>query len=232
MRRGKNDEKNRPSQQNQRPTQSDPHSIMVCTWHPKLRKLPSILNKNYAILENDAKLCTIFKDQPTVAFRRKKNLGNILCKNDIKKKEEKGCSAKPCKCQVCEIMKNDTDHITNHQNGLTLRIQPGATCKSTGVVYTIQCKQWQLHTRTLWEWYEREVLVYQGTQKGFKKEIRPTDPNVYFSIKRCLRTNNWFGSFTWLYLVKEEDSSPRYNQSRWDERVPFIPELFFGLFFY
>ena len=126
------------------PARGDPHSIMVCTWHPKLRKLPSILNKNYTILENDAKLCTLFKDQPTVAFRRKKNLGSILCKNDIKKNDEKECSAKPCKCQLCKIMKKDTDHITNHQNGLTLRIQPGATCKSKGVVYAIHCKKCQL----------------------------------------------------------------------------------------
>ena len=48
-------------------SKQDPNSILVCTWHPKLRKLPSILNQNYHIIENDAKLSNIFQYKNTVA---------------------------------------------------------------------------------------------------------------------------------------------------------------------
>ena len=68
--------------------EKDPHAIFVCTWHPKLRELPSILNKNYEILKNDPRLRDVFSEKPTVAFRRKKNLRNILCRNDVRMKEE------------------------------------------------------------------------------------------------------------------------------------------------
>ena len=125
----------------------DPHSILVCTWHPKLRKLPSILNQNYDILENDAKLGNIFKERPTVAFRRKKNLGNFLCRNDVMKKKQNDITTenvKQCKCQLCKLLKKP-ECITNHQNGLKLSIKPGATCKSKGVVYSIHCKKCKLH---------------------------------------------------------------------------------------
>jgi hypothetical protein len=126
------------------PTRGDPHSIMVCTWHPKLRTLPSVLNKNHTILESDAKLCKIFNERPTIAFRRKKNLANILCRNDVKDHVEEEYPTKACKCQLCRILNSETDHITNQKNGLTLRIQPGGNCKSKGVVYALHCKKCQL----------------------------------------------------------------------------------------
>ena len=60
----------------------DPHAIFVCTWHPKLRGLSSVLDKNYEILKNDPALSKIFDKKPIVAFRRKRDLRNILCKNE------------------------------------------------------------------------------------------------------------------------------------------------------
>ena len=66
----------------ERTPDKDPHAIFVCTWHPKLRGLSSVLDKNYEILKNDPTLSKIFDKKPIVAFRRKRNLRNILCKND------------------------------------------------------------------------------------------------------------------------------------------------------
>ena len=123
----------------------DPHSILVCTWHPSLSKLPSILNNNYNILDNDAKLRTIFTERPTVAFRRKKNLSNILCKNDIRQ-NDRDCSKgndKPCKCQVCKLLVK-SDSLTNPKNDLSVKKKYGGDCRSTGVIYAIHCKKCQL----------------------------------------------------------------------------------------
>ena len=117
----------------------DPHSVLVCTWHPKLRSVPSILHQNYNILNTDMKLNKIFKERSTAAFRRKKNLANHLCRNDIKKKEIP--ESEKCKgCKLCKIMsRNDT--IINKNNGAEIKIKPGSNCKTTGIIYAINCKR-------------------------------------------------------------------------------------------
>ena len=120
-------------------TDKDTQSLFVCTWHPKLHRLSSILNENFKIIQNDPKLKSVFKENPTVAFRRKRNLKNILCKNDIRKKPPKeiGC----CKgCQLCNKM-SDKETITNKKIGVSVCIKPGGCCQSSGVVYAIYCKK-------------------------------------------------------------------------------------------
>ncbi|XP_066926567.1 uncharacterized protein [Clytia hemisphaerica] len=51
----------------------DQQSIFVCTWHPALRHLSSLLRQNFNIVKNDITLSTVFPSTPTVAFRRRKN---------------------------------------------------------------------------------------------------------------------------------------------------------------
>ena len=91
-----------------------------------LKQLPSILKENFRILNNDPKLQSIFKEEPTVAFRRKKNLKNILCKNDVRTNEHKNTEGKYKGCQLCVIM-SDRTMITNKNNGATVKTKPGGT---------------------------------------------------------------------------------------------------------
>ena len=119
--------------------EKDPQSTFVCTWHPKLHRLSAILNLNFKILQNDPKLNSIFKENPTVAFRRKKNLKNILCRNDIRDKVPRQDTC--CKgCQLCDKM-SDKETITNKKNGVSVGVKPGGCCQSSGVVYAIYCKK-------------------------------------------------------------------------------------------
>lgn len=122
-------------------SRQDPNSILVCTWHPNLSKLTSTLNKNYEILDNDPSLRTIFVERPIVAFRRKKNLANLLCKNDVRKKHtDHDEQVRTCKCQVCKLM-SKSDSVTNPRNGLSLKLKPGGNCRSTGIVYAVKCRK-------------------------------------------------------------------------------------------
>ena len=119
--------------------QKDSHMAFVCTWHPKLKQLPSILHQNYNILSADAKLSKTFTSKPTVTYKRKKNLLNYLCKNDIRNKKiqkEEKCRG----CKLCKLV-NTSKTITNKNTGTTIKIKPGATCKSTGIIYAINCKK-------------------------------------------------------------------------------------------
>ena len=52
--------------------------------------------QNYEILKNGTRLREVFSEKPTVAFKRKRNLRNILCRNDVgESKEDK--QGKNCK---------------------------------------------------------------------------------------------------------------------------------------
>ena len=94
--------------------EKDPHSIFVCTWHPKLKKLPFILRKNFNIISNDPKLSQIFKETPTVAFRKNRNLKSILSKNDIRPKESKDTTANCKGCQLCRVLsKKDITYLND-----------------------------------------------------------------------------------------------------------------------
>ena len=122
-----------------RPTKEG-NSVLVCTWHPKLRNMSSILKENYNILNADIKLNKIFKERSTVAFRKNRTLGNQLCRNDIKKKKEDQMDEKCTGCKLCRIIgKRDT--LINPQNGAKVEVKPGSSCKTIGIIYAVHCKK-------------------------------------------------------------------------------------------
>ena len=96
----------------------DPQSVFVCTWHPKLKRLPTILNENHKILNSDTKPNIDFPSKSTVAFRRKKHLASYLCHNDVKEKyinEGKKCKG----CILCKQMST----IKNKNSGAELKLK-------------------------------------------------------------------------------------------------------------
>ena len=125
----------------------DSNTVFICTWHPTLAKLPLLVERNYSILDNDQKLKKIFPEKPRVVFRRRNNLKDILCKNDISNPNERSTEheepTKKCKgCQFCGILQH-CDTLINPQNGCTIKTKPG-TCLSVGVIYALKCKKCQL----------------------------------------------------------------------------------------
>ena len=48
----------------------DPQTILVSTWHPKLSAIPSILKNNFHLVSSNPKLSKIFKEKPTVTYRK------------------------------------------------------------------------------------------------------------------------------------------------------------------
>ena len=48
----------------------DPQTILVSAWHPKLSVNPFILKNNFHLISSDPKLSKIFKQKPTVTYRK------------------------------------------------------------------------------------------------------------------------------------------------------------------
>ena len=111
--------------------------VFVCTWHPSLKTIPATLSRNHDILLNDPKLKSIFEEKSSVAYRRRKNIGNFLCKNDVRMLEKK----EPTKCKGCKLCKiiNNEDILINKNNGAQVRTKKGGHCQSTGVIYAVTC---------------------------------------------------------------------------------------------
>ena len=61
----------------------DIETILVSTWHPKLSAIPSNLKHNFHLISSNLKLSKIFKQKPTVTYRKNKSLSDHLLKNDI-----------------------------------------------------------------------------------------------------------------------------------------------------
>ena len=126
--------------QNKTKKQKDQTTIFVTTWHPKLKKLSSVLLKHFHLLQNDPKLKSIFPEKPIVAFRRKKNLKNHLVRTDITPKQIDKTATTPCnKCKLCNLINTDTV-LVNHFNNRKVHLPSGCNCKSKNVIYAAKCK--------------------------------------------------------------------------------------------
>ena len=120
----------------------DPNLIFVSDWHPILGNIPSILKRNFHIIENDSTLTKVFPSKPLVAFRRPKTIRNHTVRNDVLRAEEKPRSSKCGKCKLCTAHEFSTsDTITNKKKNITIKLKHFGSCSSKGLIYAARCKK-------------------------------------------------------------------------------------------
>ena len=109
-----------------------------------------IIMKHWNILQIDRNISDSFKDQPILAFKRNKNLRDIIGSNNIvdnqkiphqQRKPMKG-TCQPCLGRsgnlCCKQIKN-TSTFTSDNTGKTYNIFHKVNCKSTNVIYLMEC---------------------------------------------------------------------------------------------
>ena len=85
---------------------------MVTTYHPKNTPVCTILSRNYNILTNDNSTRVIFSQPPLKAYRRAKNLRDLLVHSDFppdQPAEQPGTF--PCKRTICRTCPHRTYHV-------------------------------------------------------------------------------------------------------------------------
>ena len=118
----------------------DPQTILVSTWHPKLSAITSVLKHNFHLISSDPKLSKIFKQKPTVTYRKNKSLSDHLLKNDIAN-QQLHSNVTPCgKCKLCPQM-NTAKLITNVKLNITEKIKGTGNCKEREIIYAAQCSK-------------------------------------------------------------------------------------------
>ena len=122
---------------------------LTVTYNRTLPDLKTIIDKNWHILQIESKLKFFFAEPPILAFKRNKNLKDIIGgnkafdnkKNLNVKKFNKG-KCQPCFTRsinlCCKQLKNwSTFQIVFNEN--TFLIRHNVTCKSSSVIYLKEC---------------------------------------------------------------------------------------------
>ena len=114
--------------------------LLVVTYHPDLPPLSKILCNHLPILHVSERMKLAIPNPPLVANRRPRNLKELLTKATLKSPERHkgshGCGRPRCK--TCAHVKMGTSFkstITNER----FRARVDATCKTSNVVYLIEC---------------------------------------------------------------------------------------------
>jgi hypothetical protein len=121
---------------------------LIVTYNKNLPNLRKAIDDNWNILSINQDLAPLFKEKPIIAFRRNTNLQQLLCKHKLH--NNKPMVRKPQKigrCQPCLSKANnkcckqmcDTNFVTNRKTGKKYYIYHKLNCKSTNVIYLIEC---------------------------------------------------------------------------------------------
>ena len=151
----------------------DPQTILVSTWHPKLSAIPSILKNNFRLISSDPKLSKIFKQKPTVTYRKNKSLSDHLLKNDIAN-QQLHSNVVPCgKCKLCPQI-NTAKLITNDKLNITEKIKGTGNCKEREIIYAAQCSK----CKVLYIGHTGEQLSERFSKHRYDIKNRPDNSKV------------------------------------------------------
>ena len=112
---------------------------LVTTFHPNLPKLSSIINMHLPLLCASTQA---FPERPFFAYRRPKNLRDLLVHANLKPSHlEPARGSSPCeskRCLTCQHIRSGTS-VQSTVSGRTFRVHATANCKTSNVVYLIEC---------------------------------------------------------------------------------------------
>ena len=110
---------------------------LVVTYSNLLPDIQHITKKHLDVLHRSSKMRDVFKDPPIVAFRRDKNLSDVLVHGKTNKAlKSTRINCKPG-CGNCSIISRETISDTSQQNKYTP--VSDINCQSRNVIYGIIC---------------------------------------------------------------------------------------------
>ena len=116
----------------------------VLTYHPALNGLGKAAGKLQSMLSHSDEHRKVFPAPPIIAFRRCKNLKDILVRARLSNRGQGGTHNKGCtccgkaRCQVCNVMSN-CDSFKSKVTGKEYKINYSFNCDSSNVVYLLEC---------------------------------------------------------------------------------------------
>ena len=167
---------------------------LITTFHDSLPPLSRIIQNRWDILTLKPEFKEIFKEPGLLAYRRPENIKDIISSNTIindkvyhsKSSPKIIKSCLPCnskKCLCCNHLR-PTNSFTSTTNNRTFNIYHNSDCKSSKVIYLLECtrcniqyvgkSEWPLHIRV----------------NNYRHRIRSTNPSNLIPIEEHFRLPN------------------------------------------
>lgn len=122
----------------------------ITTFNKTLPKIKDTINKHWNLLQINDNLKNTFQEQPVYAYRRNKNLRDIIGQTTllnskvVRKKELKVGKCRPCLTQIhnqCCKQVTSTTNFTSQQTKQTFKIYHNLNCRSDFVIYLLECRR-------------------------------------------------------------------------------------------
>ena len=161
----------------------------VITYHPKLPSIAGITKKHWKVMCDDSpKLKRCFPKPPVVAYKRHKNLRDLLIRSKVQSRRSSNRiigGFKICRrmCKLCTYLPtNSIKHHKCYKTGISYDINTPVNCTTTNVIYKISCKrcpEWVYIGETSQRFCDR-FTAHRGYVN--RKEVdKPT--GLHFNIK-------------------------------------------------
>ena len=116
---------------------------LVITYNPNNPPLNKITKELLPILHSSDRMKKAVPTPPIIAYKRPKNLIDLLVRADISPPHREEPGNQPCgrsRCKTCPtLVKRDT--FTSKATSKEYKLTSAATCKSSNLVYLISCKK-------------------------------------------------------------------------------------------
>ena len=115
----------------------------MVTYHPGLPKLHQILRRHLPILHASERMKQVMPNPPLVAYRRPKNLKDLLVRATLNPPERNFEGTRQCgrpRCKTCAHIKVGVV-FSSAVTGVEFRARTTADCKTSNVVYLIECRK-------------------------------------------------------------------------------------------
>ena len=115
----------------------------MVTYHPILPSFHLTTKRHLPILHASERLRRAFEHPPLIAFRRPRNLRDLLVRATLTTTTYEPPGNYPCgvpRCKTCPILRA-TDEFSSHTTGKVFKVNFRASCKSSNVIYLITCRR-------------------------------------------------------------------------------------------
>ena len=170
------------------------------------------------MIQKFPELKCIFPQPPVVAFRRNRNLKNLLVQSSFTKKfgkpHQPSTPRHSKRCKLCSTMSH-SDIITDSISGKTCTIT-GGTCKTPDVIYAAECT---FHNK-LYIGHTSQPLNMRFNGHGSDAKIKPTACELahHFHHNTCD-----FNKDLRVYILQDNVTGPKYQgeflEDRWITRL-------------
>jgi len=209
-----------------RPTDSN-RPVFVVSFYPQLPSIPKIVQKHWrSMVHRDQYLEQVFNEPPIVAYKRNRNIKDNLVKAKIQKLNIRPKrilrGMKKCgKCVVCPYIKEGRS-IKSEK--FTWSINKEVNCKTTNVVYLIECNKENCQKRYIGE-TEREFKIRISEHLGYaRNKMENITTGNHFNLPGHSEKNM---TFTIIEQVKQADTF--YRKEREEYHINKFNTFYQGL---